>query len=55
VTRSVGKYTVMVYERRGRKVPSVGKRILSREFESPEELAEFLHEITTKGVDAYVY
>jgi hypothetical protein len=55
VTRSIGKYTIMVYERRGRKIPSVGKRILSREFESPEELEEFLQRITTNGVDAYVY
>jgi predicted neutral ceramidase superfamily lipid hydrolase len=55
VTRSVGRYTVMVYERRGRKAPAVGKRILSREFESPEELEEFFRRITKKGVDAYVY
>jgi hypothetical protein len=45
----------MVYERKGRKAPAVGKRILSREFESPEELEEFLQSITQKGVDAYVY
>ena len=55
VTRFVGRYTVMVYERKGRKAPAVGKRILSREFESPEELEEFLQRITQKGVDAYVY
>ncbi|MGD0476764.1 MAG: hypothetical protein ABSB29_01190 [Nitrososphaerales archaeon] len=55
VTRSVGRYTVMVYERTGRKAPAVGKRVLSREFESPEKLEEFLQRITQKGVDAYVY
>jgi hypothetical protein len=55
VTRFVGRYTVMVYERTGRKVPAVGKRVLSREFESPEEVEEFLLRITQKGVDAYVY
>ena len=55
VTRFVGRYTVMVYERTGGKVPAVGKRVLSREFESPEELEEFLRRITRKGVDAYVY
>ena len=55
VTRFVGRYTVMVYERTGRKAPAVGKRVLSKEFESPEELEEFLQRITQKGVDAYVY
>ncbi|MGD1055034.1 MAG: hypothetical protein ABR867_03020 [Nitrososphaerales archaeon] len=55
VTRSVGRYTVMVYERRGRKVPAVGKRVLSREFESLRELMRFLRRITQKEVDAFVY
>lgn len=55
VTRFVGRYTVMVYERTGRKSPAVGKRVLSREFESAEELEEFLQGITQRGVDAYVY
>jgi hypothetical protein len=55
VTRFVGRYTVMVYERTGREAPAVGKRVLSREFASPEELEEFLQGITEKGVDAYVY
>ena len=55
VTRFVGRYTVMVYERTGRGAPAAGKRVLSREFESPEELEEFLRRITQKRVDAYVY
>ena len=55
VTRFVDRYTVMVYERTGRKAPAAGKRFLSREFESPEELEEFLQRITQKRVDAYVY
>ena len=55
VTRFVTRYTVMVYERTGRKALAVGKRVLSREFESPEELEEFLQRITQKKVDAYVY
>ncbi|GEM_PF-440674 len=55
VTRFVGRYTVMVYERTGRKAPAVGKRVLSREFESPEELEGFLQRVTERGVDAYVY
>lgn len=55
VTRFVGRYTVMVYERTGRRAPAVGKRILSREFESPEELDEFLGRVTQKRIDAYVY
>jgi hypothetical protein len=45
----------MVYERTGRRAPAVGKRILSREFESPEELDEFLGRVTQKRIDAYVY
>jgi hypothetical protein len=45
----------MVYERTGRKAPAVGKRVLSREFESPEELEGFLQRVTERGVDAYVY
>ena len=55
VTRFVGRYTVMIYERTGRKSPAVGKRVFSREFESAEELEEFLQGITQRGVDAYVY
>jgi hypothetical protein len=55
VTRFVGRYTVMVCERTGRKAPTVGKRVLSKEFESPEDLEEFLQRITQKEVDAYVY
>ena len=55
VTRFVGSYTVMVYERRGRRAPAVGKRILSREFGSPEELEGLLRKIAAKKVEAYVY
>jgi hypothetical protein len=55
VTRFVGNYTVLVCERKGRKTPAVGKRVLSKEFGSPEELEDFLQRITEKGVDAYAY
>jgi hypothetical protein len=55
VTRFVGRYTVMVYERTSHKASAVGKRVLSKEFESPKELEEFLHRLTQKGVDAYLY
>lgn len=55
VTRFAGTYTVMVYERRGRGVPSVGRRVLSREFQSPDELEGFLAAVTLRGVDAHVY
>ncbi|MGP8124804.1 MAG: hypothetical protein ACLQEQ_02920 [Nitrososphaerales archaeon] len=55
ITRFVGSYTVMVYEREGRKAPSVGKRVLSREFETPDELEGFLQSFTKRGVDAFVY
>ena len=55
VTRFVGSYTVMVYEKRGRKAPWVGKRILSREFKTPKELERFLQSLTQKKVNAYVY
>jgi len=55
VTRFVGTYTVMVYERKGRKAPWVGRRVLSREFETSKELERFLQAFTQKGVEAYVY
>lgn len=55
VTRFVGTYTVLVYERKGRKAPSVGKRIFSKEFETTKKLEEFLQRLTQGGVDAYVY
>lgn len=55
LTRFAGTYTVMVYQRRGRKAPSVGTRILSRDFNSVDELGRFLAQIAKKGVDAYIY
>lgn len=55
LTRSVGTYTVMVYERRGRRAPALGARILSKDFQSMDELETFLRRITQKDVDAYVY
>ncbi len=55
LTRSVSTYTVMVYERKGLRAPAPGRRILSEEFESPDELGIFLRRITEKEVDAYVY
>jgi len=55
VTRFAGRYTVMVYERRGGRYPAVGENLISREFESLGELYGFLSEITTTKVDAYVY
>ncbi len=55
LTRSGGVYTVMVYERKGRKAPSLGARILSREFKSVDELGGFLRQVAQKELDAYVY
>ncbi|MDA4125419.1 MAG: hypothetical protein OK438_08260 [Thaumarchaeota archaeon] len=55
LTRSAGTYTVMVYERRGGRAPEPGARLLSREFESLDELGKFLRKMTPKGMDAYVY
>jgi len=55
VTRFVGSYTVMVYERKEAKAPKVGKRLLSKEFDSPEELDAFLLGITSEKVHAYIY
>jgi hypothetical protein len=55
LTRSGGTYTVMLNERTGGKAPAPGARILSREFESADDLGRFLRQITKKGVDAYVY
>ena len=54
VTRFLANFTVMVYERRGHN-PSVGKRILSREFESLEELEKFLRVIVPGKIKAYAY
>jgi len=55
VTRSGGVYTVMIYERKGRKTPALGARIFSREVKSEDDLREFLGQIGQKEMDAYVY
>lgn len=55
LTRSAGTYTVMIYQRRGRRKPVVGARILSRDFASVDELRRFLEQIMKGEVDAYVY
>lgn len=55
VTRFVRSYTVMIYERNSRRAPSVGERILSREFTSLNELDGFLQKIASKKLDAHVY
>ena len=55
LTRSAGSYTVTVYQRRGLRKPSVGARILSRDFNSADELGRFLGQIVKKGVDTYIY
>jgi hypothetical protein len=55
LTRSGRTYTLMVYERKGLEEPAPGARILSKEFESLDDLGIFLREFSAKGVDAYVY
>jgi len=55
LTRSGGVYTVMMYERKGRKAAALGARILSREFKSVDDLGGFLKQIAQKQMDAYVY
>ena len=56
VTRFVGMYTAMVYERRGtEKTPRVGKRVLARDFESQVELEAFLGSIMHRKIEAYLY
>ena len=55
VTRSGGVYTVMIYERKGRKTPALGARILSKGIESVDALREFLGHVGQKEIDAYVY
>jgi hypothetical protein len=55
ITRSGGVYTVMIYERKGRKAPALGARILSREIKSVDDLREFLGQLGLKEMDAYVY
>ncbi len=54
-TQSGGVYTVMIYERKGRKAPALGARILSREFTSVDDLRGFLRQVAQKEMDAYVY
>ena len=55
VTRSGGVYTVMIYERKGRKTPALGARILSREVKSVDHLREVVGQIGQEEMDAYVY
>src|SRR3989442_15316213 len=55
LTQSGGVYTVMVYERKGRKAPALGERILSREFKSVDDLGGFLRQVAGKEMEAYVY
>ena len=55
VTRSGDVYTVMIYERKGRKTPALGARILSREVKSVDHLREFLEQIGQEEMEAYVY
>ena len=55
VTRFVGSYTVMVYERGHGKEPAVGKRLFARDFGSPEKLDGFLQTISPRKVRASVY
>ena len=55
VTRSGGVYTVMIYERQGRKTPELGARILSKETNSVDDLRQFLGHIGQKEIEAYVY
>src|SRR5713226_4357740 len=55
VTRSGGVYTVMIYERKGRKAPALGARILWKEIKSLDDLREFLGRIGQKEIGAYVY
>ncbi len=55
VTGSGGVYTVMIYERKGRKAPALGVRILSKEFKSVDDLRAFLGQIGQEEMDAYVY
>jgi len=55
VTRSGGVYTVMIYERKGRRTLALGTRILSREVKSVDSLREFLRHVGQKEIDAYVY
>ncbi len=55
LTQSGGVYTVMIYERKGRKAPALGARILSKEFKSVDDLGGFLRQVAQKQMDAYVY
>jgi len=55
LTRSGGVYTVMIYERKDRRAPALGARILLREFKSVDYLEGFLRQIARKEVKAFVY
>ncbi len=58
VTRSPhDTYTLMVYERKGRSAasPVPGKRLLVKEFRRKEDLREFMRDILSRPVRAFVY
>jgi hypothetical protein len=57
VTRSPhDSYTLMVYEKTGAgKVTSAGERLLVREFKSKDKLAEFMRDLVSNPVRAFVY
>ena len=54
VSRFGSRYTVMVYERKGRR-GGVGKRIASEELGSLEELKSFLRKVASRKVEAFAY
>jgi len=54
VTRFITHFTVMVYARKVQNA-SVGRIVLAKEFESPEQLEVFLRKIIRGKVEAYVY
>jgi hypothetical protein len=57
VTRSPrDSYTLMVYARKaGGKTPVPGGRLLVKEFQRKEELAEFMKGMLSRPVNAFVY
>jgi hypothetical protein len=57
VTRSPhDTYTLMVYSRRaGRRDPVPGERLLVKEFQRKEELGEFMRNLLSRPLTAFVY
>ena len=55
VTRFGPRYTVMVYEKKARRIDGLGKRLVAQEAGGPEELMKFLRKVVSGKVEAFAY